>query len=299
MTDKIEFLIKPRTANIGVPVKRILPWAKKRMVGPFIFLDEMGPALLVRPDEAVDVRPHPHIGLSTLTFLFEGKLVHRDSLGVEQVIAPGEVNWMTAGKGIAHSEREPQEVRTHERTLHGLQFWIALPLEHEDDPPSFRHYEADEIPVINNDSYSMTIVAGSFLNKKSALHTFSPTTFLVIEGKKSGVLNFDHLKNQEHAVYVVKGKVTALGETIGEHEMAVFAMNSDIKLEFEAGTLFAIIGGEPFSEPRYIFWNFVSSSKEKIEVAKKAWKDRTFPQVPGEVEFIPLPEDKPVTVDYP
>ncbi|HLW57534.1 MAG TPA: pirin family protein [Bacteriovoracaceae bacterium] len=299
MKNNIQFIIKPRTANIGVAVKRILPWVKKRMVGPFIFLDELGPSILVGPNEAVDVRPHPHIGLSTLTYLFEGKLVHRDSLGVEQVIVPGEVNWMTAGQGISHSEREPQEVRVHERNLHGLQFWIALPLEHENDEPSFRHYSKEEIPLVENDSLKMTIIAGTAFDKNSELKTYSPTTFLLGNAHKTGTLNFKHVQGQEHAVYLVKGSLKVAGQVINEHEMVVFEMNSDIEVEYEAGSLFAIIGGEPFPEPRYIFWNFVSSSKEKIEEAKRAWKDRSFPQVPGERDFIPLPGDKSAVVDYP
>lgn len=294
----IEFLIKPRSANIGVPVRRVLPWVKKRMVGPFIFLDEMGPAFLIGPKEAVDVRPHPHIGLSTLTYLFEGKLVHRDSLGYEQLIVPGEVNWMTAGRGIAHSEREPQDVRTSERTLHGLQFWVALPLIHEDVEPSFHHYEKEEIPTIENDFQKITVVAGSYDGYTSKLKAYSPMTFIVVENKKKGLFRFNHISGHEHAVYVVKGELRAGEELINEHEMAVFSMNEDIEVEMSEDCVFALIGGEPFFEPRYIFWNLVSSSQEKIEKAKLAWKERSFPQVPGETEFIPLPEDKPV-VNYP
>lgn len=297
--NNIQFVINPRTANIGVPVKRILPWAKKRMVGPFIFLDEMGPVILHGPDQAVDVRPHPHIGLSTLTFLFEGQLVHRDSLGVEQVIVPGEVNWMTAGKGIAHSEREPQDVRLSERTLHGLQFWIALPLSHEDVEPSFKHYNKNEIPVIENDSLKMTVIAGSFDGHQSALETFSPTTFMVMESLQSGTFEFSAPAKQEHAIYMVKGNLKVGDKIINEQEMVVFTVGSSFVVEYEAGSVFAIIGGEPFPEPRHIFWNFVSSSKEKIEIAKAAWRDRSFPQVPGETEFIPLPEDQPPIVNYP
>ncbi|HLW57897.1 MAG TPA: pirin-like C-terminal cupin domain-containing protein, partial [Bacteriovoracaceae bacterium] len=200
---------------------------------------------------------------------------------------------------ISHSEREPQEVRAYERTLHGLQFWIALPLEHEDDEPSFRHYTKEEIPVIENESLKMTVIAGSAAGKTSEVKTLSPTTFLVLTSHRTGTFSFNHLQGQEHAVYLVKGSLKLGDQIINEHEMAVFDMNSDIEVEYEADSVFAIIGGEPFPEPRYIFWNFVSSSKEKIEVAKKAWRDRSFPQVPGESDFIPLPDDRPTVVDYP
>src|SRR5690606_12933392 len=298
MKNKVQLIIKPREANIGIPVRRILPWAKKRMVGPFIFLDQMGPAFMKAPNDRMDVKPHPHIGLSTLTYLFEGQLMHRDSLGVEQLILPGEVNWMTAGRGIAHSEREPQNVRDEDRTIHGLQFWVALPLEKEDIEPSFYHYEHSDIPVIKKDSLTITIVAGNAFDRTSNLHIHSPMIFMIMSTHEKGTFTFEHIPGHEHALYVVKGSLKIGDETLNEHEMMVFEKESDIEVSYSKGTIFALIGGEPFPEPRHIFWNFVSSSKEKIGEAKRAWTDGSFPQVPGDDENIPIPGSTPV-VNYP
>ncbi len=298
MKNKIQFIIKPREANIGIPVRRILPWSKKRMVGPFIFLDQMGPAFMKAPDDHMDVKPHPHIGLSTLTYLFEGQLMHRDSLGVEQLILPGEVNWMTAGKGISHSEREPQNVRDSDRTIHGLQFWVGLPIEKEDCEPSFFHYEQTDIPVIEQESLSIKIVAGSAFGETSKLLTHSPMIFMVMTAQEEGTFNFNHMPDHEYALYVVKGNLVVGNEILNEHEMVVFEKENDIEVSYSKGSIFALIGGEPFPEPRHIFWNFVSSSKDKIEEAKKAWTDGSFPQVPGDDENIPIPGINPV-VNYP
>lgn len=299
MKNKIQFLIKPREADIGIPVRRILPWAKKRMVGPFIFLDQMGPAFLKTPHDQMDVRPHPHIGLSTLTYLFEGVLVHRDSLGVVQTIFPGEVNWMTAGRGISHSEREPLDIRGQDRTIHGLQFWVALPLDKEDGEPSFYHYEKSHIPEIEKESLSIKIVAGSAFGKTSSLHAHSPMIFAVMRAKGEGSFSFAHVPGHEHGIYVVRGKLEIGDEVLNEHEMAVFEKDSDIEVSYSPGTIFTLIGGEPFPEPRHIFWNFVSSSKDNIEEAKKAWADGSFPQVPGDDERIPLPQESRPVVNYP
>lgn len=290
MKNEINLVIDPREKDIGIPVRRILPWAKKRMVGPFIFLDEMGPVILHPPGEQIDVRPHPHIGLSTLTYLFEGSLLHRDSLGVVQEIVPGEVNWMTAGKGIAHSERETEEARKHKRTLHGLQFWVALPKESEDIDPSFLHYGLNDIPKVETSSALVNVIAGSYSGVTSPLRAYSPLVFLVIRGQKEGVIDIP-AKGQELAVYVVKGTINLNGETYHPHQMIVMKEGSDISFGHSADALVAIIGGEPFPEPRYIWWNLVSSSQEKIDLAKKAWADGTFPQVPGDFEKIPLPKD--------
>lgn len=289
MKNQIECVIDARAANLGFPVKRILPYVKKRMVGPFIFLDQMGPALLKSPGDHIDIRPHPHIGLSTLTYLFEGKLMHRDSLGIQQIIVPGEVNWMTAGKGIAHSEREPEDVRKSDRTIHGLQFWVALPLEKEDMEPRFQHYRSEVIPEFFAEGLKMRLIAGEAFGKTSGLEVHSPMIFLVAEAQASGVFRFSAIAGHEHGLYVVKGNLQVNETTVREHEMVVFKTNSEIEASFEAGSVFALIGGEPFPEPRHIFWNFVSSSKDKIEAAKVAWSDGSFPQVPGDHEKIPLP----------
>jgi redox-sensitive bicupin YhaK (pirin superfamily) len=297
--NQIEFVIEPRTADIGIPVKRILPWVKKRMVGPFVFLDEMGPKLMKAPDEHMDVRPHPHIGLSTLTYLFEGAILHRDSLGVEQVIVPGEVNWMTAGRGISHSEREPVEVRSHDRKIHGLQFWVALPKELEDMEPSFHHYDKKDIPEFKTDSLDIKLVAGNAFGKTSGLHTHSPMIFMVMRAFSNGDFSYDQ-KDHEHALYITQGSLQIDGQSYTEGQMIVFKQGSEIEIKHSSDAIFVLIGGEVFPEPRFIWWNLVSTSREKIEAAKEAWRNRTFPQVPGDDEFIPLPESPATkTPDYP
>lgn len=288
MKNEINLVIEPREKDIGITVRRILPWAKKRMVGPFIFLDEMGPAHLLAPGQAMDVRPHPHIGLSTLTYLFEGAIVHRDSLGYVETIVPGEVNWMTAGKGISHSERESAEARTHERTIHGLQFWVALPKEKEDMDPTFEHYDTSAIPKYKTENASITVVAGNAFGKQSPLTAHSPMVFVVIEAHEQGRIDFP-AEGHELALYVVKGSVKVDGETYGANKMVVFKNKSDMSFFHSADALVAVIGGEPFPEERFIWWNLVSSSQAKIEAAKKAWEDNSFPQVPNDPEKIPLP----------
>lgn len=288
MKNNINLVIEARAKDIGITVRRILPWQKKRMVGPFIFLDHMGPAHMVPPNDHMDVRPHPHIGLSTLTYLFEGAIVHRDSLGVVKTIVPGEVNWMTAGKGIAHSERESQEDRTHERTIHGLQFWVALPVAKEDMDPTFDHYGSGEIPKIETETGTIDVVAGTVLGKTSPLRAHSPMTFAVLKAEKNGVLKLPS-NQHELAVYVVKGSISIDKDQYQETRMVVFEKDSDIEFSYSADAVVAILGGEPFPEERYIDWNFVSSSKDKIDAAKKAWMNGTFPQVPGDHEKIPFP----------
>ncbi len=296
MKNEIQFVIDSRVKDIGIPVRRILPWMKKRMVGPFIFLDHMGPVFLKAPQDHVEVKPHPHIGLSTLTYLFEGSLLHRDSLGVTQLILPGEVNWMTAGKGISHSERETPEARAQDRTIHGLQFWVALPKEEEDVDPSFIHYEKSDIPEFKTESLNINLVAGSALGHTSKLHTYSPLVFMVMRGFQEGTFSFEE-KGHEHALYVVKGEISISGTTYKEGQMIVMLGDSGMELKHSKDVVLALFGGEVFPEPRYIWWNLVSSSKDKIELAKKSWIDGTFPMVPGDEDKIPLPEE-PVRVPH-
>lgn len=288
MKSNINIVIEARAKDIGITVRRILPWQKKRMVGPFIFLDHMGPAHMSPPNDHMDVRPHPHIGLSTLTYLFEGAIVHRDSLGVVKTIVPGEVNWMTAGKGIAHSERESEEARTHTRTIHGLQFWVALPKDKEDIEPSFNHYGSNEIPKVINQKFELDIVAGSMFGESSPLKAYSPMTFAVLKAKDQGSFSLA-ANSHELAVYVVKGSITINGDEYNETRMVVFENGSDLEFDFSSDATLAILGGVPFPEDRFIDWNFVSSSKDKIEAAKKAWREDTFPKVPGDNERVPLP----------
>lgn len=289
MKNDIELIIEARSGDVGIPIKRLLPVAKKRMVGPFIFLDHMGPAYLRSSIDHMDVRPHPHIGLSTLTYLFEGEILHRDSLGVEQVILPGEVNWMTAGKGISHSEREPAGARFKDRFIHGLQFWVALPKELEDMEPSFHHYETEDIPLVNTDSLKVKVVAGSYGEYTSQLKSYSPMTFLVMESLKEGSFTFGK-EGQELALYVLKGSVEIDGKNIKETQLVVFKKNSLMEIHHSADAHFAVLGGEPFPEPRFVWWNLVSSDKDKIEKAKADWENGTFPMVPRDFEKIPLPK---------
>lgn len=288
--NKEHFLIDARPHDLGggFNVKRILPFAKKRMVGPFIFLDHMGP-LNIQPQQNTDVRPHPHIGLSTLSYLFEGRLVHRDSLGVTATIVPGEVNWMTAGSGISHSERSHDDDRNKVRPFHGLQFWVALPDGAEDIAPSFQHYEAKQIPRKETDEYSLSVIAGSFLGLSSPVLISSPLVFTEFKAKKDFSLKAT-LPGFESAVYVVEGELNVNGTNIHAAQMETLPTDEALDLKVKAGTHFVIIGGEAFKTPRHIWWNLVSSSKDKIEAAKKAWKEGSFPMVPGETEFIPLPE---------
>lgn len=289
MKNELEVIIPARKADIGIEVNRILPYVKKRMVGPFIFLDEMGPALLKNQAESMDVRPHPHIGLSTLTYLFEGEILHRDSLGTEQLIVPGEVNWMTAGRGISHSEREPVYNRSLARRIHGLQFWVALPKEKEDIAPSFVHYKKQHIPEFKEGNLDIKLVAGNAFGRTSELHAYSPMIFMVMRAADKGIFNFQGCSH-EYALYVVEGEINVGEQTFKKHEMVCFKVGSSIEAQYEKDALFVLIGGEAFAEKRYIWWNLVSSDQEKIERAKEEWKAGTFPMVPGENEKIPLPE---------
>ena len=270
----------------GMVVHRILPYRSKRMVGPFCFLDHMGP-VTIKPDQNSDVRPHPHIGLSTLTYLFEGHIVHRDSLGTVATIKPGEVNWMTSGKGISHSERSVASEIHQGRKLDGLQFWVALPDGQEDIDPSFNHYEQNQIPFHENKTRKITVVAGEALDMKSPVVTSSPMIFMTIESYEDFTFEFA-IPNFELAAYVANGEIETSQTEM--NQMLVFDVNTKLAVNIKKNSKIIIIGGVPFTTPRYLWWNFVSSSKEKIEIAKNEWKSGSFPAVPGETERIPLPE---------
>lgn len=289
MPSQVELVISPRTSDLGggLSVRRVLPFVKKRMVGPFIFLDHMGPVELAAQKE-MKVRSHPHIGLSTLTYLFSGELLHRDSLGTEMMIKPGEVNWMTAGKGIAHSETAGNESESVK--LEGLQFWVALPVDHEDVEPSFVHVDVLDLPKITVGRSVWTLAAGSAFGQSSPVPVYSPLFFLVTEAKVSDhfVMGLD--AKTEGCVYITKGKILVGDETYGEGECVVFKRGTSIEFSLEAGTRVAVLGGMSFSEKRFIWWNFVSSSEKKIEDAKKRWKEEGFGEVIHETERIPLPE---------
>lgn len=271
----------------GFVVRRTLPNVKKRMVGPFIFFDHMGPVDL-QVGQGMDVRPHPHIGLSTLTYLFEGEILHRDTLGYEQAIRPGAVNWMTAGSGVAHSERSSQEARTRPQKLHGLQIWIALPKEHEEVQATFDHYSHKDIPQLNMGETEVRVVAGEFEKYKSPVHTYSDLIYLDLKLLKNQPLELPE-SSFERALYIVGGSVKVGDSVLSSGDMGVFETGKPIRLNPQSDARAMILGGTPFPETRYIWWNFVSSSEKRIEQAKADWVNKNFGSIKGETEFIPLP----------
>jgi redox-sensitive bicupin YhaK (pirin superfamily) len=282
-------LIRAREHDIGdLVVRRLLPVAQRRMVGPFIFLDHMGPAAFP-PGTGVNVRPHPHIGLATLTYLFDGQILHRDSLGSNQTIDPGDVNWMIAGSGITHSERVTDEVRTSGQNLHGLQLWIALPRQDAETSPEFHHHPADDLPRFHLPGAALTLIAGSAYGRTAPVKIFSPLCYLDVRLEGGAGLDLPQ-EHPELAVYLLDGALRAGDQPIGRYDMACFG-EGPVRLEAETASHFVVIGGQPFPEPRLIYWNFVASSPERLEQAKSDWRDGRFAKVPGdETEFIPLPQ---------
>ncbi|KVG18512.1 pirin family protein [Burkholderia ubonensis] len=292
MTDSIQALLKPHVRDIGnLQVRRTLPALAARLVGPFIFFDHMGPATLP-PGTGLDVRPHPHIGLATVTYLFEGAILHRDSLGSLQEIVPGDVNWMTAGRGIVHSERTPDALRERGHTVHGIQTWVALPLAHETDAPSFEHHEAAALPKLNDDGVSLTVIAGDAFGLRSPVTTFSRTLYVAAEFADGGRLVLD-ASHEERAIYLVDGDLAIDGTPLGPAQMAVLAPGATVTLTSGAGARAMLLGGDRLEGERFIDWNFVASSRDAIERAKEAWTRQEMGKVPGETEWIPLPERKP------
>ncbi len=291
MENQIQVVIEPRAKDLaGMPINRVLPWVKKRMVGPFIFLDHMGPVHFDK-DHKMNVNSHPHIGLSTLTYLFKGRIHHKDSLGSSVVIVPGEVNWMTAGSGISHSEKTPHEDLGQESDIHGLQFWVALPDELEDTHPSFYNYKTHEIPKITKDGGEISVVVGEFYGQKSPVKAFSPMIFLNINALEDYTFEYA-ADNFEVAFYLINGEVDLGERKFSNHEMIVLEPGSTIKALIKKGSHCVLVGGESFPHPKFIWWNFVSSSKEKMNLARDRWNAGDFPQVPGETEVIFAPRDK-------
>jgi redox-sensitive bicupin YhaK (pirin superfamily) len=271
----------------GFVVRRVLPAASRQMVGPFIFFDHLGPTQFA-PGYGIDVRPHPHIALATVTYLFSGSLQHRDSLGTVQEIRPGDVNWMSAGHGIAHSERTPQAARASGERVHGIQSWVALPDGHEDGEPTFEHYPASTLPTHTADGIELTVIAGEAFGLRSPVVTLWPTLYVHAQFAHGATLEVpaDH---GERAVFVVQGELV-IGETpLAEGELAVLEPETNVKLRALGDTRAMLLGGAHFPTPRFIWWNFVASSEERIERAKERWERQQFPPVPGETEFIPLP----------
>jgi redox-sensitive bicupin YhaK (pirin superfamily) len=270
----------------GFLVRRLLPAAAQRSVGPFIFFDHFGPAREV-PGVNHDVRPHPHIGLATVTYLFEGAMMHRDSLGSEQLIEPGAINWMTAGRGIVHSERRPQQWRDRSYVNHGLQLWTALPRAHEETAPAFSHTPADAIPAIQVGAATVRVLVGEAFGARSPVATLSPTLYLDVRLPAGTVLELPPLAD-ELAVYAVQGDLRVDREDVGLHRMAVL---DPVPARVEAGSdaRLVVIGGAPLDGRRHLWWNFVSSRPERIVQASADWEAQRMGQVPGEHEFIPLP----------
>ena len=282
----VELLIKPRDRDLGgFSVRRVLPTAQKRMVGPWIFFDHMGPVTFAA-GKGVNVRPHPHINLATVTYLFEGEILHRDSLGNEQPIQPGDINLMVAGRGIVHSERERVEHRATEHRLNGLQLWLALPEADEETDPAFYHYDANDIPRAEPGGVPVRVMMGSAWGASSPVTTFADTLYL--EARLDSGQQLTLPQAAERAVYVVDGELAIGNTTVPEHAMAVVA-TGDVTLEAKRQSRLVVIGGEPLGQ-RFIEWNFVSSRAERIEQAKSDWREHRFPDVPGDTEeFIPLP----------
>jgi redox-sensitive bicupin YhaK (pirin superfamily) len=285
----LETVIVPRPRDIGgFEVRRVLPSAERRSVGPFVFFDQLGPAELA-PGAGIDVRPHPHIGLATVTYLFSGSIVHRDSLGSVQAIEPGAVNWMTAGRGIVHSERSDVELRKRRQKLYGIQIWVALPKQHEETDPDFTHYAAAALPVIEGEGKSIRIIAGSLFGKTSPVKTFSAPFYADATMQPGASLALDN-EHEERAIYLLEGIVEIAGQLFEPGRLLVFSSGDAITIKATAAARILLLGGEPLDGPRYLWWNFVSSSQERIEQAKAEWKAGRFAPVPGDAEFIPLPE---------
>jgi redox-sensitive bicupin YhaK (pirin superfamily) len=282
-------VIQPRLRDLGdFQVRRLLPAFPSKMVGPFIFFDHFGPVSFAR-GKGADVRPHPHIGLATVTYLFEGAMIHRDSLGSVQRIEPGDVNWMTAGSGIVHSERSPPGERSEGQRLHGLQTWVALPLEHEQGDPSFSHHPKATLPRIELPGVRVQLLAGSALGQRASTPTFSPIFYLAVEMSEGAAFDLPP-EHEERGLYAIEGELSVGDTTIALHHLAVLPQGETVRIRAAKASRLVLLGGAKMDGDRLIWWNFVGSSRALIEAASQRWRERGFPPVPGETEFIPLPE---------
>jgi redox-sensitive bicupin YhaK (pirin superfamily) len=286
----VEMLIMPRVRDLGdgFSVRRVLPFAKRRMLGPFIFFDAMGPTVF-EAGHGLDVRPHPHIGLATVSYLFDGEMLHRDSLGNVQPIRPGEVNWMVAGSGIAHSERTDAAPRQTGSRLFGIQSWVALPRRDEEVVPSFSHHPRLTLPVIEGEGKSVRLLAGALYGKQAPVQTFSPMIYADVT-LAAGARLAVRADYAERGVFLVAGAVLLGGETYEPGQLLVFRPGAEVVLTAPGDARLMLLGGEPLDGPRHIWWNFVSSSPERIEAAKADWRAGRFAPVAGDNDFIPLPE---------
>lgn len=288
MSPNFSLVIDSKSKDLGgFVIRRSLPVAQRRMVGPFIFFDHMGPAE-IEIGNGMDVRPHPHIGLSTLTYLYEGEIVHRDTLGFEQNIRSGEVNWMTAGRGVAHSERSSQEARSMKQKIHGIQIWIALPKEFEEVAPSFHHHSYKDIPELSVDGSQVRIIAGSFEGLKSPVSVYSDLTYLDVRMKSSQKFEF-HKPDHDLAIYCSDGVISLGDQKLVAGQLGILEKGHDVDIQALGESKVLVFGGQPFPEPRHIWWNFVSTSKERIEQAKLEWTQQQYGAVKGETEYLPLP----------
>lgn len=288
--DSIETLVVPRSHDIGgFEVRRALPTIKRRMVGPFVFFDQMGPAEFIT-GEGLDVRPHPHIGLATVTYLYDGEIFHRDSLGSAQAIRPGDVNWMTAGRGIVHSERTSPDLRATGSKLFGIQTWVALPKDKEEVAPAFTHLGKDALPTVCDGGTNVRVIIGDLYGARAATPTYSDMFYADVSLEPGAQLPID-ANFEERAIYTLSGEIEISGDLFGPGQLLVFRAGDSVRVNAMTPARFQLLGGEPMDGRRYIWWNFVSSSKERIEQAKAEWKERRFDIVPGdETDFIPLPE---------
>ena len=287
----IELVISapPRDLGDGFVVHRALPSPQRRTLGPFVFFDSMGPASFA-PGRGIDVRPHPHIGLSTVTYLFEGEILHRDSLGNAQLIRPGEVNWMTAGRGIVHSERTPAAARTGTSTLAGLQLWVALPREHEQMPAAFSHHASSQLPLLERSGLQLRLIAGTFAGARSPVPALCPLFYVDAHLAPGAVLTLDE-EHAERGFFISAGTLELDGQIFGAGPLVVLRPGGNVQLTAgAAGARVLALGGAPLDGPRLVWWNFVSSSRERMQRAADDWRAGRFAAVPEESDFIPLPE---------
>ena len=289
--DAVETLIVPRAVDLGeMEVRRALPSVKRQMVGPFIFFDQMGPAEFLT-DQGIDVRPHPHINLATVTYLFEGEIVHRDSLGTDMTITPGAVNWMRAGRGIVHSERTSEKRRADGQRLFGLQTWVALPEDQEESDADFIHHGADDLPLVVGDGIVARMICGEAFGARSPLATASPTLYADVTLTAGSTMPVDPAY-AERALYTIAGEIEVGGDTFQPGQLLVLRPGDAHTVRALTDARVTLFGGEPMEGPRWIWWNFVSSRRERIEQAKEEWRRGRFDTVPGdEEEFIPLPDN--------
>jgi len=293
-------IIAPRVHDIGgLQVRRAVPTLEARSVGPFVFVDHMGPAIF-EPGQGIDVRPHPHIGLATVTFLWSGEIGHRDTLGSEQVIRAGDVNWMTAGRGIAHSERTPPTERGREHALHGMQTWVALPRNFEETDPAFYHHSAASLPQQRRDGAWLRVIAGRAYGEESPVKVFADTLNVAIDLEPDAEIDLD-TSHAQRSLYILEGQAQLDGTDIPERHLVIPAPGARGRLRAKTPLKAMLMGGEPLDGPRHLWWNFVSSSKERIEQAKDDWREGRFGKIPGDdKEFIPLPEQPaPPPPNYP